>query len=239
MSNDHLLLIVGKSATGKSAALRNLRNPERVMYLNTEAGKKLPFADKFKYSRVVQDPMQVLAAFDHAETLEDCDTIIVDSLTFLLDMYESKYVKNAADGRTAWGNFAEFFKTLMQEKVAASTKTVIFTAHTKDTFNESEMVIETAVPVKGSLKNNGIEAYFTTVIATKKMKIDDLKDTNPNLVFTDKELARGFKYVFQTDITKETVNERIRGPMGLFKDEEVYIDNDVQIVIDRFNEYYV
>lgn len=239
MSNDHLLLIVGKSATGKSASLRNLRNPERVMYLNTEAGKKLPFADKFKYSRVVKDPLQVLAAFDHAETLDDCDTIIVDSLTFLLDMYESKYVKNAADGRTAWGNFAEFFKTLMQEKVAASTKTVIFTAHTKDTFNESEMVIETAVPVKGSLKNNGIEAYFTTVIATKKMKIDDLKDTNPNLVFTDKELARGFKYVFQTDITKDTVNERIRGPMGLFADEEVYIDNDVQIVIDRFNDYYV
>ena len=38
--NDHLVLISGKSATGKSMCLRNLSN---VLYLNCEAGKKLPF----------------------------------------------------------------------------------------------------------------------------------------------------------------------------------------------------
>lgn len=36
--NDQLVLIAGKSATGKSASLRNLREPESVMYLNCEAG---------------------------------------------------------------------------------------------------------------------------------------------------------------------------------------------------------
>ena len=44
----------------------------------------------------------------------------------------------------------------MQQYVASSTKKVIFIAHTSDTMNESEMVMETKVPVKGSLKNNGI-----------------------------------------------------------------------------------
>jgi len=34
--NDHLVLISGKSAGGKSASLMNLRNPEGVMYLNCE-----------------------------------------------------------------------------------------------------------------------------------------------------------------------------------------------------------
>lgn len=36
--NDNLVLLVGKSAAGKSASLMNLPNPEGVMYLNCEAG---------------------------------------------------------------------------------------------------------------------------------------------------------------------------------------------------------
>ena len=36
--NDHLVLIGGKSAAGKSAALMQLQHPEGVMYLNCEAG---------------------------------------------------------------------------------------------------------------------------------------------------------------------------------------------------------
>lgn len=36
--NDHLVLIGGKSGGGKSASLRNLPEPEGVLYLNCEAG---------------------------------------------------------------------------------------------------------------------------------------------------------------------------------------------------------
>lgn len=36
--NDHLVLLCGKSATGKSASLMQLDKPEGVMYLNCEAG---------------------------------------------------------------------------------------------------------------------------------------------------------------------------------------------------------
>lgn len=36
--NDHLILICGESATGKSASLRTLKNPEGIAYLNCEAG---------------------------------------------------------------------------------------------------------------------------------------------------------------------------------------------------------
>ena len=46
----------------------------------------------------------------------------------------------------------------MQNKVANSTKRVIFIAHTADSHNESEMVMETKVPVKGALKSNGINS---------------------------------------------------------------------------------
>lgn len=36
--NDNLVLIVGASAGGKSASLRNLQDQPGVMYLNCEAG---------------------------------------------------------------------------------------------------------------------------------------------------------------------------------------------------------
>ncbi len=36
--NDNLILLGGKSATGKSASLMNLRDPQGVIYLNCEAG---------------------------------------------------------------------------------------------------------------------------------------------------------------------------------------------------------
>ena len=46
--NTQLVLISGMSATGKSASLRNLRNQEKWFYANCEAGKSLPFKNKFK-----------------------------------------------------------------------------------------------------------------------------------------------------------------------------------------------
>ena len=138
-----------------------------------------------------------------------------------------------------WGDFAQYYKTLMQQYVARSTKSVIFIAHTMDTLNESEMLMETKVPVKGSLKNNGIESYFTIVIASKKVNLKNLKDyKSALLVITPEEEALGFKYVFQTKITKETVNERLRGPLGLFNTSETFIDNNMQQVLNRLRDYY-
>ena len=237
--NDNLILLCGKSCTGKSASLMGLKNPEGVMYLNCESGKKLPFKSKFKQFTIT-DPLQVTEGFIAAEGMEDVHTIVVDSLTYLLDMYESLYVVNATNGMQAWGNFAQYFKGLMQEHVAKSTKNVIFIAHTSDSINETEMLMETKVPVKGSLKNNGIESYFSCIIASKKVHLKSLKDYGSELlVITPEEQAMEFKYVFQTKITKETVSERLRGPLGLFSTKETFTDNNMQLILDRLHEYYV
>lgn len=127
----------------------------------------------------------------------------------------------------------------MQHHVAKSTKNVIFTAHTLDTLNEAESIMETKVPVKGSLKNNGIESYFSIVLASKKVHLKTLKDYKSDLlIITPEEEALGFKYVFQTKLTKETVNERLRGPLGLFTTQETYTDNNMQMILDRLHEYY-
>jgi hypothetical protein len=236
--NDNLVLLCGKSATGKSASLMGLKDPAGVMYLNCEAGKKLPFPAKFK-QYTITDPLQVHEAFQAAEGMDNIHTIVVDSLTYLMDMYESLYIVNSANTMKAWGDFSQFYKTLMQQYVAKSTKNVIFIAHTADNLNENEMVMETKVPVKGSLKNNGIESYFTVVIASKKVALKALKDYKSELLtITPEEDSLGFKYVFQTKITKETVNERLRGPLGLFTTPETFIDNNMQLVLNRLKTYY-
>lgn len=127
----------------------------------------------------------------------------------------------------------------MLSYVARSTKNIIFTAHTLDQLNETDMVMETKIPVKGSLKNNGIESFFSVVIAAKKVTLKTLEGySNDLLTITPQEEALGFKYVFQTQLTKDTVGERIRGPMGMWTPDETFIDNNVQLVLNRLHEYY-
>jgi hypothetical protein len=237
--NDQMVLLGGMSGAGKSASLRNIRNQERWMYLNTEAGKRLPFKNKFQTFRI-DDPYQVWEGVDHANTnVEEYDGIIIDSITFLMDMFETQYVRNAANTQKAWGDFSHFFKDLMQNKLVKFGKPVIIIAHVREDLDEKAMEMKTAVPIKGSLKNNGVEAYFSTVVEAVKLSLKDLEPyTNDMLTITEDEQELNFKHVFQTRLTSKSVGKRIRSPMGMFSKAETYIDNDVQILLDHLHKFY-
>jgi hypothetical protein len=235
--NDQLILICGFSGTGKSASLRNIKHQERWLYLNTEAGKRLPFKNKFKDYRIT-DPYQVHEAFDYGTDNPEVDGIIVDSLTFLMDMFETQYVINSSNTMKGWSDFAQYWKVLAQQKVTLFNKPTIFTAHVLDELDEKAMEIKTRVPIKGSLKNNGIEAYFSTVVSTKKVAVKDLEKQNKMLAITDEEKELGFKYCFQTRLTKTTTGERLRSPMGMFTKEQTFIDNDAQVLLNHLHEFY-
>lgn len=236
--NNQLVLICGYSATGKSASLRNIQDQQDWVYINSEAGKRLPFKNDFMTLRL-DDPETVMAAFDEATNTPSIKGIIVDSLTFLMDMYESQYVLPAANTMKGWSNYNQFFKRLLQEKVVKFNRPVIFTAHVMDTLDEKTMEMRTAVPVKGALKGQGVEAYFSTIVAAKKVPIKELEEYNSDLLhITEEEKELGFKYVFQTRITAKSTGERIRSPMGLFSRNETYMDNDAQILLDHLNKFY-
>ena len=236
--NDHLVLIAGPSAVGKSASFMNLKNPEGVMYLCTEAGKRLPFRSKFKEFKI-QEPYQVYEAFTAAETMPEIHTIIIDSISFLLEQFESQYVLTSANGMKAWSDYQQYFKNLMQTYVASSTKNVLMTTHTAQTLNESEMVVETKAVVKGALKGTGIEAYFSCVVGAKKVPLKVLKEyTSTILDITPEDELLGYKYIYQTRLTKDSVHERIRNPIGMFTQQETYMDNDAQKLLDKLKQYY-
>ena len=158
-----------------------------------------------------------------------------------MDMYESTKVINSTNTMQAWGQYAQYMKQLMSQIVAKSTKNVVFLAHTSDILNEGEMVKETLVKVKGSLMNQGIESFFTTVISTKKVplnKLDNKNSKSPLLTISEEDKANGFKYVYQTRLTKDTVNERMRSPMGMWDIKETFIDNNLRHVVNSLHEYY-
>ncbi|WP_038345674.1 AAA family ATPase [Acinetobacter sp. A47] len=235
--NDNLILVCGESATGKSACLRNLSS--KTLYLNCESGKKLPFRDKFRKSIVITDPYQVYQGFEWAQGREDVDNIVIDGFNYLMDMFESQYIVGAEDSRAGWQQYAEFVRNLMQLHVANSDKNVIFTAHTRTTYNEQTLSMETKVPIKGALANTGIESFFSFIVSTKKEKLKTLENfKNDLLEISPRDQAVGYKHVFQTLITADTVQERMRGPMGMFDDNETFIDNDVNLLIKRCHEYY-
>lgn len=237
-TNKRLVLIGGESAGGKTASLRNLKNPEGVMYLNCESNKDCPFPAKFKQFSVT-DPYQVYEGFDHANKSGGFHTVVIDTLTFLMDMFESVHVLTAKDTMKMWSHYQQFFKNLMQNYVAKTHMNVIILTHVQQIMNESAMVMEKKVPVKGALKANGIEAFFSTVISARRIPITELGPyKNDLLVITPEEEMLGFKHVYQTRLTKETVNERIRASMGMWDIKETFIDNDAQILLDRLHEYY-
>lgn len=238
--NTNLVLLSGFSATGKSMALRGLENPEKVLYLNAESNKALPFkAGQQFISRTITDPMTVFGYLEQAIAKPDkIETVVFDSLSFLMNMYESVYVLTSSNTQKAWGDYSQYFQNMMSQYIARMPQKIVFIAHTSDVIAEDK-VARVAVKVKGSLMNVGIESFFDKVISAKRMPIKKLQEyANPLLNITPREEALGYKYVFQTQITKETVNESIRGPYDMWTPEETYIDNNMQLVFNRFKEYY-
>jgi hypothetical protein len=237
-TNDQMALISGISGTGKSASLRSIPDQEDWFFLNTEAGKRLPFKNGFQNFRV-EEPYQVHEVFMHFADKPEIKGGIVDSVTFMMDMFESQYIYGNSNTQKAWGDYQQFFKKLMQELVVKFARPVLMTAHTLATYNEATMSYDVAVPVKGALKNNGIESYFSTVVSAKKMPLKDLVGFESDLLnITEDDEIVGYKHVFQTRPTKQTIGERIRSPLGMFTPQETFMDNDAQLLLQRLHDFY-
>ncbi len=235
--NKNIVLIMGKPNTGKSTSLMNLRNQDKMVYLNTDL-KELPFKSRFMKTVEVADAMDVLSYIAEIEKAAPVEGAVLDTLTFLMSMYERQYVSNSVNTQKAWGDYGIFYKEFIHA-IKAGSKDYAILAH-EDTFlNEQSMQMETRIPVKGSVGKVGVEADFTTILSTKQMPIKKLEGHENDLLhITDEEREDGFKYVFCTRVTKESIGEKMRSAIGLWNRNELYIDNDLNQVFDRLKQYY-
>ena len=234
--NNHVVLVMGKPNTGKSFSLRNLPNQDKYVYLNTDL-KAIPFKHNFAAYNI-SDPYDIIGYIQEIEDNAGVTGVVLDTISFLMDQVEQQYVVTSTNTQKSWGDYASFYKKLMH-KIKSGTKNYAILAHAKDVMNESEMVLESKVPVKGSVGATGVEADFSTILGTKAISIKEaLKWNNELLTISDDEKEDGVKYVFQTRIDKDTLGHKYRSQLGLWKREEKYINNDLNLVFNRLNEYY-
>jgi len=241
--NPKSLLICGETGHGKSASLMPLADRKDVLYLNCESGKPLPFRNKF-HKVTITDPLDIV---DYLQQMIDepadnpFNIVIIDTVSFMMDLYEAEHVLGASDTQKAWGEYGQFFPYLMN-LTAKIDAFFIFLGHLDSFLDEDEGMMKHSVPVKGAMKKKGIESRFTTVIYVKKMKVKDILKgvgtPSALLNITPKEEAKGYKHVFLTDSDKSTIGGRIRTPLGMFSDDELYIDNNALHVLKRLSDYY-
>lgn len=237
--NKNIVLVMGPPNTGKTTSLRNL-DQKSMVYLNTDL-KETPFRDRFMASVEISESTDILDFIAQIEENPDVKGGVLDTITFLMSMYERQHVTPHAGtkkGQSAWGDYGNFYREFIHA-IKSGSKDYVILAHQATELNEDSMQKETFVPIKGAVGKTGVEADFTTIISSMQVPVKKLEGIeNDLLVITDQEKEDGLKYVFCTRTTKETTGHKMRSAMGLWNRNELYIDNDMEKVFNRLKEYY-
>lgn len=215
------ILIYGESGSGKSTALRNL-NPKETFIINA-VNKPLPFRGwQKKYTKIDREanPDGNYYASVHykevGQTIDyvinkrpDIKNLIIDDFSYIMaDDFMNRALEKGYD------KFSEL-ALHAYEIVRKTTFTgrddlkCIFLSHS-DNSNEVKIKLKTIGKMLDEKVN--LEGLFTIVLYA---------------------CIHEEKYLF---LTKNNGNTIAKAPMGMF--EETYIENDLNEVIKKVNEYY-
>jgi hypothetical protein len=238
--NKNIVLIMGPPRAGKSHSLMSMRDKGQMVYLNTDM-KDLPFGTKFGSFMAnveVSNAMDIFQYITQIEQEPTCKGGILDTLTFLMNMYERQYVNNSPNTQKAWGDYGNFYREFIHA-IKAGSKDYAIMAHEDFTLNEKTMEFESKVPVKGAVGRIGVEADFTTILGVRTVSMKQLEGHENSLLnITDDEREDDSKSVFVTRPANEFKGGKMRMPFKLWERSELYIDNDLQQVFDRLRSYY-
>ena len=238
MSNKHIVLIVAKPSSGKTYSLRSLKNPKSVALFNCDR-KSTPFKNDFSVDLDIGNPKDILDYIDQCESNPNIKTIVLDTVTYLMRTFKIKFIDESSDSRSAWGDYQKFYNKLM-DKIKGGKKNYIVMAHITDVYNEEDEVYESQVVMQGAIAKLGIQGDYATVLeAISKPVNKKLKGLENDLMkITDQEELIGIKYLFLTRRMKGHLSTMARSASDLWDMKELYIDNNIQNVIDRLEEYY-
>jgi hypothetical protein len=252
IGNKKTILIEGVSGSGKTSSFQDIpaELQKYVLFLNCE-GKELPFAHDMTEFRVTE-PYQVHLAlkriiegqpFKHKSgELITPQMVGLDSFTFLMDMFVAQYVNTAEDTRGAWGDYATFIRTTMLDLVAKLHIPFLATTHILQNDDMENMEKVSRAAIQGGIgKGNGLEAYFTTVVYAKRMRMKDIKDFIEGatmLTISEEEEFDEKKHVFVTRPAKQHSGDRIKSPRGMFSPKDLYMDNSIPKLITHINDFY-
>lgn len=222
--------IVGETGSGKTTSLRNL-NPAETFIINV-AGKNLPFKGyKKNYRTLTQDPTtkkyegnlyntsnvdRVIQTIKLVSlTMPHVKQIIIDDSQYLM-AFEAMD-RAMEKGYEKFTSLAQRFYSVLKEAMSARDDLKIFILTHSDNVGDA---INPMYKMKtiGKMVDTVItlEGLFTYVLFT-------CRKTNDDGVIE-------YKFMTNSDGTNTA-----KTPLGCFK--ELYIDNDLQMVFDRIDEY--
>ena len=236
----NILLVVGEPDKGKSHSLMHFRNPKEVGIINCDK-KVLPFNKKkanFLANVVLEDPEDLLDYIDIFEDKEELKIGVIDTTTDLMKEFRIQNVDDAADSRAGWGAYLKFYCKFMN-KLKHSSKTWVLLAHVDHTFDEKREEDVSSMVIQGGAGKAPISDFSVVVeadcrVITKKIK--NIK--NDFFTISPKEAQLGIVYHFITTRTKDHPGTLARSPSDMWDFSEVYIDNNIQNVLDVMEEYY-
>lgn len=214
-----VVMILGKSGTGKSTSLRNLDKKNTAII--EVMGKRLPFKDGKDFQvmnlQVTSDGKKRWAG-DMYNTLNeilksnDRNCYVIDDSTYLMQL--ENFERCRENGYSKFTEMALHFEELITTAKATNEDTVVYFLHhisTNDNGGQCEKKPQTA----GKM----IETAFNIEGVCNVILESDVRDG---------------KYGF---ITNKTSTDGIaKTPMGMF--EEEFIDNDLAVVDKTIREYF-
>ncbi len=251
-NNKLTILVEGVSGGGKSSSFQDIpaEVQKNILFLNAE-GKELPFSHDMCEFKIT-DPAQVIAAinriiagtpFKHKSGEEIHPKMVaLDSFTFLMDQFVALYIRTAEDTRGAWGEYANYIRTLMLDKVAKLNIPFVATTHILQSDDMENMEKVSRAAIQGGIgKGNGLESYFTTVVYAKQLRLKEVEPFLENatmLTISDEERFDEKKHVFVTRPARQHSGDRIKSPRGMFGTNDLYMDNSIPKLINHINNFY-
>lgn len=204
------VLIMGRSGSGKSASLRNVKEDMFVVNVNN---KPLPFKPN-EHLKIMQcdDYLRIKSALE-AAAKKGIKACVIDDAGYLMT---NKFMaghreKKGASQYDLYNEIADNFYSFIRFITdRLPTDMIVYVVMHEDKNDLGESKPKTI----GRLLDEKVcvEGLFTIVLHS--MKLDG-------------------KYVFATNTDGLDVT---KSPIGMF--DETYVDNDVQAVTDRIREYY-
>lgn len=204
------ILIIGKSGSGKSTALRNL-DPSRVALINV-LGKPLPFKGKFA-QMISDDYEKIKSKIVALKNQKERDIVVIDDAGYLLTNMFMRNHSSAGAGNgvfSLYNKIGDEFWALIQTIVATPGNARVYINMHEDTSDFGDIKPKTI----GKMLDEKVcvEGMFTICLRCA--------------------ISNG-RHVYKTHSNGADV---AKTPIGMFEQDE--IDNDLALVDAAICEYY-
>jgi hypothetical protein len=225
MSN--VVMLLGKSGTGKSTSVKTL-NPKETIVLNV-LGKRLPFkgsssmySSENKNLFQVSDYAQVISLLKNiSEKAPHVKNVVLDDAIYIM---RKEFFERAKEvGYNKFTELGQHFQMIINtcEKLRSDLNMFLI-LHSEDVVSDNS-IVEYKVSTIGKMLDNQYNPIEVVPMVLYS-----------SVIYDDKGVA---SYGFYTHRHKEgTIVIPAKTPDGMF--EEEFIPNDLQLVVNKMNEYY-